>query len=117
MYDLRLDNRFHRVFAIHVDRLGIDPFRDKIIPKITKITDYRNHEVSQEERGSPDLISFREYGTEDFWWHIMCYNGICSFRDIAEGITLKIPNYGALIAITNDTVSDTPVDNDHIIEL
>lgn len=116
MYGLDLSNRFHRVFSITSDKFGIDPLRDKLIPYIVAITEYKNHEVLQDERGSPDLISFREYNSEDFWWHILTYNGICSYRDLVEGTTIKIPNFGALVAITNDVVSDDP-NSTHIVEL
>ena len=106
MYNLNLNNKFHRVFAITVDKHGIDPLLDKVVPRLRSITSYTNYEVKQDERGAPDLISFRAYGTEDFWWHIMAYNGICRFRDIVQGTTLKIPTLGALITITHDATSE-----------
>lgn len=106
MYELSLDNKFYRAYAIVVDKYGIDPLQDKIVPSIMKINVYKNHEVTQDERGSPDLISMREYGTEDFWWHILTFNGICRFRDVVEGMTLRIPAMGALVSLTNDAVSD-----------
>ena len=102
MYEFNASNRFHRVYAITTDKYGIDPLCDKVTPKLLLIQNYTNHEVTQDERGAPDLISLREYDTEDFWWHIMTYNGICRFRDIIEGKTLKIPTLGAIVSITND---------------
>jgi hypothetical protein len=115
MYDLKLSNRFYRVLAVTTDQYGIDPLLDKITPKILKVPTYSNHEVTQDERGSPDLISFREYESEDYWWHIMTYNGICRICDIVEGQTLKIPDYGSLVAITNDTVSDLSYQSERIV--
>jgi hypothetical protein len=108
MYKIDMDNRFYRVFSITVDDYGIDPYLDKIVPKLQDIIAFTRHEVTQDERGAPDLISFREYESEEYWWHIMAYNGICRFRSIVEGMTIKIPDIGALIAITNDTVTDVP---------
>ena len=102
MYELNTENRFHRVFAIVTDKFGIDPLLDKVTPSLLAITSFINHDISQDERGSPDLISLREYGSEDFWWHIMAYNGICRFRDIVEGQTIKIPLLGAIVSLTND---------------
>ena len=101
MYSVDWNNKFFRAYAVTTDKLGIDPLLDKIVPSILKIKYYTNHEVTQEERGAADLISLREYGSEDFWWHIMTYNGICRFRDIVEGLTLKIPDIGAITAVTN----------------
>ncbi len=115
MYELNLSNRFYRVLAITTDQYGIDPLLDKITPKILKIPTYYNHDVSQDERGSPDLISFREYGVEDYWWHLMTYNGICRVKDIVEGVTLRIPDYGSLVSITNDTVSDLSYKSERIV--
>ena len=111
MYSIDLDNRFYRVFATTIDKHGIDPLLDRVAPKLREITVYKTHDVTQDERGSPDLISLREYGSEDFWWHILAYNGICSYRDVVEGITLKIPNLGDVVAITNDNTSDNPDQN------
>ena len=105
-YELELDKKFYRVFSVITDKHGIDPLQDRVVPAILSITSYTVHEVTQDERGSPDLISLREYGTEDFWWHILTYNGICSYKDITEGVSLKIPQFGALIAATNDSTSD-----------
>ena len=115
MYDLNMNNKFYRVFAITVDKYGIDPLQDKMTGKIAAISTYTNHEVKQDERGAPDLISEREYNTEDFWWHIMTYNGICRFRDIVEGMTLKIPELGQIVNITNDTLTNAPIQGENII--
>lgn len=117
MYTIDLDNRFYRVFSSTMDKLGIDPMLDRVVPHLRNIEVYTNHSVTQDERGSPDLISFRQYGTEDFWWHILAFNGICSYRDIVEGLTLKIPDIGAIVSITNDNTTDIVENSDHIISL
>lgn len=108
MYELNLSNKFYRIFAVVSDKYGIDPLLDRVVPAILSVNAYTVHEVTQEERGSPDLISFREYGSEDFWWHILTYNGICRFRDVVEGLSLNIPDLGAMVAATNDAISDNP---------
>lgn len=102
MYVPDFNNTFNRVFSVHTDSLGIDPLRDKMIPLLQQIKKFSYHDVVQAERAAPDLISFEEYGSEVFWWHIMAYNGICMYRDIVEGLTLKIPDYGSLIALNNE---------------
>ena len=41
----------------------------------------------------PDLISFRFYGTVNFWWIVMLVNGIANpFEGIQVGEILKIPS-------------------------
>jgi len=86
-----MDSKFKRVFSIGVDEYGIDPLLDKTLPLIAKIQTYKNHVVTDEEAGAPDLISMREYQTEDLWWVIMAYNGIFAYNDIVKGVNLKIP--------------------------
>lgn len=100
-YQVDWNNKYFRQWAVVTDKYGIDPLLDKIVTSLLEVTTYTNHEVTQDERGAPDLISLREYGTEDFWWHLMAYNGICRFRDIVQGTTLKIPDLGAITTITN----------------
>ena len=104
MFTVNYANKFFRMYSIETDKYGIDPLRDKVIARLTEIRAYTIHEVNQSERGAPDLISYSEYGTEDYWWHIMAFNGICLFADIVEGTTLRIPDLGAIIQITNDVV-------------
>lgn len=104
-YQVNYNSRFFRVHAIITDAYGIDPLKDVVVPKLLKITSYRNHSVTVAERGAPDAISYNEYGTEDYWWHIMAYNGICRYSDIVEGTTVKIPDLGSIITVTNDALS------------
>ena len=41
----------------------------------------------------PDLISYKVYGTVDFWWIILLVNNIENpFVDLKEGMILEIPN-------------------------
>lgn len=98
-------SRYQRVFSIKVDSLGIDPLKDTLIPKIQSIKSYKVHEISQDERGAPDLISTNEYGSDEFWWMIMAYNGLGAYSDITEGRSLKIPDLGALISIVTQHAS------------
>ena len=92
---------FLRGEAVVYDKHGIDPLLDKIVPKLRSITRFSYHEVQHSEKGAPDLISFSVYGREDFWWHIMAYNGICRWSSIVEGMILKIPEFGSIIDINN----------------
>lgn len=103
-YNVNFNNKFFRIYTVTIDKYGIDPLLDKLIPRLMDIRAYSNHAVVMDERGAPDLISLREYGSEDYWWHIMAFNGVCRFRDLVEGITLKIPDLGSLIAVTNDVL-------------
>lgn len=94
-------NRFARYLHVESDAFGIDPLLDKLADKLSQVTEFTYHEVKQEERGAADLISLREYGTEDHWIIIWIINAIASPREIAEGMQLKIIPLGTIIDIYN----------------
>ena len=97
-----LTSRYQRFYAITSDQYGVDPIKDRLIPLIMKITDYTIHEITQDERAAPDWISTREYGTDELWWVIMAYNGICSYRDLVEGKSLRIPAMTQVIGVVTE---------------
>ena len=106
MADLLLDSKYDRFFATVADEYGIDPLKDKVLPKLLGINAYKPHTVTQDQRGAPDLIAMKFYGTEKLWWIIMAYNGIASYKDIVEGLELKIPLFSSVIsAITENSIS------------
>jgi hypothetical protein len=103
-----MTSKYQRVFSVISDVYGIDPIRDTLIPEIMKITKFSLHDVTQDERGSPDLISIREYGEDSMWWMLLAYNGIGSYKQIVEGLSLKIPDFASLIAIvTHQSIRPT----------
>ena len=94
-------SRYQRMYAVTVDKFGIDPIQDKIIPHIQAIRTYTTHEITQDERGAPDLISLNAYGSDEYWWIILAYNGIGSYKLLVEGTTLKIPDLASVINVVN----------------
>jgi hypothetical protein len=53
--------------------------------------------VRDNEACRPDLISMRAYGTMNYWWFIMWYNGITDIwndlrRDSDDALILKYPD-------------------------
>lgn len=105
-----LDSKYDRFFSVTADEYGIDPLKDKVLPKLLNIGSYTTHIVTQEERGAPDLIARRKYGNEKLWWIILGYNGISSYKDIVEGLQLRIPSLGSVVdAITENSVSPAKV--------
>lgn len=97
-----LNSKYQRIHSVLSDKFGIDPLRDRLIPLINKIQSYETHQVQQDERAAPDLISERRYGSDEFWWIILAYNGISSYRTLVEGITLKIPNISTVVSIVTE---------------
>lgn len=96
-----LDSKFQRVWYIVTDEQGIDPLKDTAVPQLINIVDYTQHIVCADERGAPDLVSYREYGMSELWWVIMAYNGIILYTEIVEGTVLSIPNYSQVLSVLN----------------
>lgn len=117
MFQVNFNNKFYRVFSIHTDKHGIDPLLDKVLNYLQEINSYTTHIVTQDQRGAPDLISYIKYGTEDYWWHLMAYNGICRTSQIIEGKILKIPDLGSLVAITNLVTSNNATQINKIVTI
>lgn len=104
MMALDTDNRYLRAYALQTDQWGVDPLQDKLAFKISQIKSFSYHTVTQDERGAPDLISYREYGFHDLWWHILTFNRVFSYRQVVEGMVLKIPSIADIQSLTTDAV-------------
>lgn len=51
------------------------------------------YRVTYEDTMRPDLISYKVYGTVDFWWALCLVNKVNSpLVDLTEGMLLKVPN-------------------------
>lgn len=51
------------------------------------------YQVAQNDLLSPDLISYKCYGSSEFWWVIMLVNNLDNpFTSLVEGLILEIPN-------------------------
>lgn len=107
----QLDSKYDRFFSVVADQYGIDPLKDRVLPLILNIQSYSPHTVTQAERGSPDLIALNKYGTEKLWWVIMAYNGLVSYRDVVEGLQLRIPAIGGIVSVvTENSVARSSVE-------
>jgi len=51
----------------------------------------KNFYVRPEFEYRPDLVSYRAYGTVDFWWKIMETNEIKDIFDFKAGLNIIIP--------------------------
>lgn len=51
------------------------------------------YRVTRDDTGRPDLISLKLYGTIDFWWMLMKYNGVDDvWNELYPGQMLKVPD-------------------------
>lgn len=60
------------------------------IEKVVKLPVYGTTFVQIEEN-RPDLISYRIYGSTQFWYILMIYNGMISPFDLVEGQIINYP--------------------------
>ena len=104
-----LSSKHLRSYGLTTDRFGVDPLLDKVVPRLLGIQTFTTYVVRQDERAAPDMISFRNYGIQDLWWHILLYNGISIYKDIVEGLVLKIPEYASIISIMTTSELSTRV--------
>lgn len=96
-----------RGYTVTVDQYGVDPLLNKTSTLISQINNFVLYSVSQHERGRPDLIAYKQYGDPNYWWVILNFNALVSFKEIKEGITIRIPNYAAVTKILSNAASQT----------
>ena len=57
----------------------------------------RYYRLSQLDVGRPDLISYKIYGTTNYWWFIMWYNGVGDvWNDLRDMMVIKYPSQNKL---------------------
>lgn len=55
--------------------------------------DVQYYVVKEYEICRPDMICYRIYGTTNYWWFLMWFNGITDiWNDLREGMLLKYPS-------------------------
>ena len=81
----RLYNNDTTSFELDFLWSNMDKFKMNYVPAYYRVT---NQDIKR-----PDLISYKMYGTINYWWVICLANDIDSpLEDIAVGTLLKIPN-------------------------
>ena len=67
--------------------------------------DYTLYTLTSADAGCPDLISYRAYGDESYYWIILFFNGIVNpYLELTTGLQLRIPTLNqALSYIKNNT--------------
>lgn len=80
--------RNNQKFLVLRSALNLEPDNSDVLVTIT-----------QELVRRPDLISFKAYGSPDFWWAIFEYNGIRDpVFELRSGQILKIPSIARITA-------------------
>jgi len=56
-----------------------------------------SYTIQSEDQGRPDRISQKVYGTSDYDWLILYYNGILDpFKELVVGKVIRIPDLSAV---------------------
>ncbi len=51
------------------------------------------YKCTQFDIGRPDLISYKIYGTTNYWWFLMWFNGVSdAWNDIRENMLIAFPS-------------------------
>lgn len=83
-------NFYHQVTVNSVDELD---FLYNSLSEFTMVYDPVYYRVDATDLMRPDMISYKCYGTVNFWWIIMSVNNIENpLIDLEEGQLLKIPS-------------------------
>jgi hypothetical protein len=56
----------------------------------------QHYEITKEVEYKPQLVSFRFYGTVDFWWRIMEMNGMKDVLEFKAGRNIVLPGSNLL---------------------
>jgi hypothetical protein len=86
------------------DTYGIDPLLDKSYRNLFNLIAVRSHLVTSDERGRPELIAYREYGSVKLWWVILVKNAMICPYDVVESMVLDIPSYSDVMTTLNRSV-------------
>lgn len=85
------DERFDLAKFMSFEDGRFDPLDSYFLRELTNLQS-RGQYVVQSEVKRPDLISFRFYGTTEYWWIIMAYNNMLSVEELVTGTVLEIPS-------------------------
>ena len=96
-----------RKYGITTDMYGVDPLQDKLVDRIGAIDTYVLYDVKQSQRGRPDVIAHTVYRNSHLWWVVLYYNGITNFKDIKEGVTLKLPLANEVTRVLAEAAAQT----------
>ena len=86
-------NRLDFYKTVSVDNVDECDFLNNNLSKFVMKRQPSYYTVIQSDLRCPDVISWKMYGTEYFWWLLCLINDVLSpLVDIKAGMTLEVPN-------------------------
>lgn len=74
------------------DAFGQDPLSKSTLDKLLAIRNYTAFTVTKREEANPQLIAYETYGSVEFHWLVLYFNGIGYNFDLHSGKTIYLPN-------------------------
>lgn len=81
-----------RRVILEFDAFGQDPLAKTVLDKILAIRNYTSFTVTKREEANPQLIAYEKYGSVEFHWVVLYYNGIGNSFDLQSGRQILIPD-------------------------
>lgn len=91
-----VDNRFNFPNFIEFKNNVYDTMDSVMLGEIRKLPSAGTYRVRSLEDQRPDLISNNLYGTVEYWWIVLLYNGYIDFTKILGDITIQYPTKGSI---------------------
>lgn len=98
-YDTRLKAASYVTFTSRYKTSDVIFYGDD---RKTTFTTYKRNEIPASETDTfmtitkptefrPDLVSYKAYGTPDYWWKILEFNQIADIYNFKAGLNIRIP--------------------------
>lgn len=68
-----------------------DSVESYFLQELAKLPAYGYYQVVGES-GRPDLLSYRIYGSTQYWWILLFYNNLLSIDDIENNMNIRYPS-------------------------
>ena len=74
---------------------NFDILNSYFVHKLKSLAEFGQYAVQAEEERA-ELISFKIYGSTQYWWLLLLYNDLTAWEQLTAGLTLKYPSITSL---------------------
>jgi hypothetical protein len=94
--ETRTTDKFDMAKFIDFDTEGLfNTLNSFMLYQIPKLQEAGWHTIRKEEC-HPEYLSYTLYGSLQYWWILMLYNGLLNPKDLKVGLKIKYPNLAAI---------------------
>lgn len=73
-----------------IDSFGRDALKETIFDDVDNSNSV-NVRIDASMEGNPQMISFKQFGTNAYWRHILIANGLFHPSELVAGMLIKVP--------------------------